>query len=690
MDRNDRREQEAVRNEIHELDANIGSFLAGEIDEERFKGFRLARGIYGQRQTGVQMVRIKLPFGRITTTQLHRIADISDEYSTGNIHLTTRQDIQLHFVGLSRTPRLWEELAEAGMTIREACGNTVRNVTASPIAGIDPSEPFDVSPYAYATFRYFLRNPICQDLGRKFKIAFASGPRDTAFTFIHDVGLIPLVRRSADTEERGFKVVIGGGLGAQPSVAATAYEFLPEDRLIPFIEALLRVFDRHGERTNRNKARMKYLLKEIGIESLLKLVEEERTALTYQSYPIAREEYSPTPRDDRRERAATTPADTERYRLWHATNTFEQKQRGFHAVQIRVPLGNLTSGTARALADIARRHADDDIRITINQGLLLRFVPEALLPDLYGALDRIGLAEHGFDTTADITACPGTDTCNLGISNSTGIALELERVIATEYPDFATRNDITIKISGCMNSCGQHGLATIGLHGSSLKHGDRVVPALQVMIGGGTLGNGEGRLAERIIKVPSRRGPDALRTLLDDYTTGSEPGEPYLRYFDRRGKSYFQRLLRPFAELATLTPDDYVDWGAEGTFVPSIGIGECASVTVDLVSVLVADADGKYRSANDALARREWADSIYLGYSAMVTTAKAFLLREELSCSTQGAIIEAFDERFTELPLTNGFRETVLAIRENEPSEEFATRYVREAERLIDWATERL
>ena len=248
-------ENPVVQKEIFDLERKIKLYRDGSIDEEKFRSLRLARGVYGQRQLGVQMVRIKLPFGRLTAKQLLRIANISDEYSTGNLHLTTRQDIQIHFVSLDKTPELWAKLAEDNITLREACGNTVRNITASSVAGIDPKEPFDVSPYAYETFGYFLRNPICQEMGRKFKIAFSSSEEDTNYTFIHDVGLIPKIKYEDGKEVRGFKVVIGGGLGSQPHHAKLAYEFLHEDSIIPFIEGIVRVFDRHGERTNRNRAR---------------------------------------------------------------------------------------------------------------------------------------------------------------------------------------------------------------------------------------------------------------------------------------------------------------------------------------------------------------------------------------------------------------------------------------------------
>src|ERR1700733_15104129 len=279
-------ENPVVEKDIIDLEKKILAFREGKIHDEKFRSLRLARGVYGQRQPGVQMVRIKLPFGKITFKQLLRIADIADEYASGNLHLTTRQDIQIHYVSLDRTPQLWAELEQDDITLREACGNTVRNVTSSPASGIDPAEPFDVSPYAQATFEYFLRNPICQEMGRKFKIAFSSSEKDTAFAYIHDVGLIPKIN---DKGERGFKVLLAGGLGAQPFLAVVTEEFLPEDQLIPYIEEIIRGFDRYGERNNRNKARLKYLVQKISREEVLRLADEEKKALKVKAYPINRE-----------------------------------------------------------------------------------------------------------------------------------------------------------------------------------------------------------------------------------------------------------------------------------------------------------------------------------------------------------------------------------------------------------------
>ncbi len=320
-------ENPLVEKDIVDLARKIEMFREGKIHEEKFRSLRLARGVYGQRQQGVQMVRIKLPYGKMTFKQWKRMADISDEYSTGNLHLTTRQDIQIHFVSLDRTPELWAKLEEDDITLREACGNTVRNVTASPSTGIDPKELFDIAPYADATFRYFLRNPICQEMGRKFKIAFSNTDEDTALTYMHDMGFIPKIQDG----KRGFKVVVGGGLGAQPILAQVGYEFLAEDQVIPYLEATLRVFDRHGERNSRHKARIKYLIQKIGFEALTKLIEEERTALKNQSVQIdttsgkwsVSEEEMPTKVDKNLVESTTA------YELWKATNTFEQKQKGF-------------------------------------------------------------------------------------------------------------------------------------------------------------------------------------------------------------------------------------------------------------------------------------------------------------------------------------------------------------------------
>ena len=676
-------ENPIVQKDIIDLEKKINDFRSGKIHEERFRSLRLARGIYGQRQPGVQMIRIKLPFGKVTFKQLLRIADIADEYASGNLHLTTRQDIQIHYVSLDRTPELWAKLEQDDITLREACGNTVRNVTSSPNAGIDRDEPFDVSPYAQAVFAYFLRNPICQEMGRKIKISFSSSDKDTAYSYIHDLGFIPKLNEKG---ERGFKVLFAGGLGAQPFLATAIYDFLPENELIPFAESVLRVFDRYGERSNRNKARLKYLVQKLGLEEVLRLVKEEKIANKVKTYAIDLATV-PLPYFPLTQEYPTVKlANENHYKHWLATNVVQQKQSGFYAVYVKIRVGDIKTDQARAFVNAIKPYVADEIRITQNQGLLLKYVSENALPSLYQALLNIDLANAGFDSLADITTCPGTDTCNLGISNSMTLAEVLEEVIYEDFPELIYEKNIKIKISGCMNSCGQHGLAEIGLHGSSVKANGKVVPAIQVMLGGGTVGDGVGRVAERVIKVPSKRAPQVLHVILNDFKANSSEEENFHAYYDRQGKDYFYQLLKPLADLTTLKNNEFVDWGHEEIFQTAIGVGECAGVVIDLVATLLLEADEKLDWANQAFQNQAYSDSIYHSYSVFISAAKSLLLDKGVNSSTQAGVIKEFDHHFVEskeINLTTSFSDTVLQINKNEPSSAFARHYLTAAKQFL-------
>jgi sulfite reductase (ferredoxin) len=681
-------ENPLVEKDIIELEKKIRLFREGKIHEEKFRSLRLARGVYGQRQRGVQMVRIKLPFGKLSVKQLLRIADISDEYASHNLHLTTRQDIQIHYVSLDKTPELWAKLEQDEITLREACGNTVRNITASALAGIDPDEPFDVSPYAQEMFKYFLRNPVCQEMGRKIKIAFSSSEKDSAFTYMHDLGFIPRKKYEDHKEKRGFKVLIGGGLGAQPMLAKTAFEFLDEDLIIPYTEAVLRVFDRYGERTHRHKARLKFLVEKIGFDELIRLIELERPALKNQSVAVDYKAYPLTSAPAIKELEPLQGVLPAHFAGWLKTNTLLQKQKEFLSVYIKVPTGDLSTAKARELAQVIKQFASsDDIRITIGQNLLLKYVREQNLQHLFLALDKIGLADAGHGGMADITTCPGTDTCNLGIASSTGLTRELERVIHEEYPDQVFNTDIKIKISGCMNSCGQHGIANIGFHGCSLKSGKNVVPAVLVLLGGGTLGSGEGRIADKIIKVPAKRGPQVLRVILDDYEANAKDGEYFNDYYLRQGENYFYLLLKPLANLTSLEQADFIDWGHEETFETAIGVGECAGVVIDLVATLLFEADEKLQWAGESLVGGLYADSIYHSYNVFVSGAKALLLDKQVNCNTQNGILNDFNKHFEghELfPFQPDFKTQVLQINQHQPTAEFATAYIASAEKFLE------
>jgi sulfite reductase (ferredoxin) len=673
-----------VEKDIVDLEKKIREFRAGKIPDEKFRSLRLARGVYGQRQQGVQMIRIKIPFGKISTEQLLKIADISDEYANSNLHFTTRQDVQLHYVSLDKTPEVWAKLEQSEITLREACGNTVRNITASAEAGIDPKELFDVSPYAQAAYEYFLRKPFGQELGRKIKIAFSNHESDTAYTFIHDIGFIP----KNENGERGFKVLIGGGLGAQPFLASTAFEFLPADQIIPFIEAALRVFDRHGERSSRHKARLKYLVNKLGKDEFLNLVALEQKALLNQrfviTYPELQEQTDLVSKSKLEDAILWQDA---QYRAWIATNVFEQKQKGLYAAYVKIQLGNILTDKIRSfVSEISAFIDTNDIRITINQGLLLKQIALENLPLLYEKLKELDLASPGFNSPAYITACPGTDTCNLAISNSTGVSKVLEELILSEYQDLIYNTQLKIKISGCMNSCGQHGLAQIGFHGSSFKIGANVIPALQVLLGGGIVGNGEGRIADKVIKVASKRAPDVLRKLLDDFKSHAFEDESFNQYYDRKGKDYFYQLLKIFTDHSNLSAAEFIDWGQAEKFSTSIGVGECAGVVIDLVQILFLEAEEKLVWSAEALSNEQFGDSIYFSYATFISAAKALLLDAQIHVNTHHGLINDFDEHLVannNIKLPSTFKDLVLQINQNEPSQAFANRYLEEANRFL-------
>lgn len=684
-------ENPVVEKDIIELEKKIKLFHEGKLDEQKFRSLRLARGVYGQRQSGVQMIRIKLPQGKLNARKLRRIAAVADEYSSGILHLTTRQDIQIHFVNLDRTPQLWAELERDEITLREACGNTVRNITASAFAGIDANEPFDISPYAWAMFEYFLRNPVCQEMGRKIKIAFASSDKDDALTFMHDFGFIPKLQIQNGKEVRGFKVVVGGGLGNQATEAFTAYEFLPEDQLISFTEAGLRVFDRYGEREKRMAARLKFLIKQIGAEEYMRLVEIEKKSLLNKSVFIDTTKNTGVdytlPKNKQPLVKTNLPTEeTEAFQLWKKANVFPQKQEGFSAVGIKILIGNINTTQARDIAELAETLTGNDLRVTITQNLLLRFVPNENLEQVYLALKKTGLHDAGYETIFDITSCPGTDTCNLGVASSMGLAKELEKLLKTDFPHLINERNLSVKISGCMNSCGQHVIANIGFQGMSTPVGKLLAPAFQVLLGGGNLSNGKGRFAEKSLKVFSKRAPEALRALLNDYHTNSTTGELYNDYYDRQGAKYFHAILIPFGEKSNVQPDEFTDWDSNEAYGKAVGVGECAGVVIDLVQTLLLDADERLEDAALALAENRIADATYHIYSGQINAAKALLVSTDARTNTQKSIIDGFDREFVDtgkIKLSKKFSESVLQITEAVPDKIFVEQFLAEAKAFI-------
>ncbi len=674
-------ENPIVEKDIIELANKIEQFHNGKIDEEKFRSLRLARGVYGQRQEGVQMIRIKLPYGKVLSNQLRRICEVSDEYSRGRLHITTRQDIQIHYVDLNRTPELWAELEKDEVTLREACGNTVRNVTASETAGIDPKEPFDVSPYADALFRFFLRNPICQEMGRKFKVSFSGTDEDTGLSYMHDLGFIAKIENGV----RGFKVMLGGGLGSQPRHADELYSFLPSDKIIPLMEGVLRIFDRHGERKSRAKARMKFLIKDIGLEAFKELVEAEQNAIVQKTVAIDAGAYkTSTPVEVEISKAEIK--DQKAFDLWRSTNVIAQKQEGYVAIGVKVLLGDFYTDKARLLADLVEKYAAGEIRLSLRQNILIPFIKETALPFFYQELEKLGFVESGYNKAVDITACPGTDTCNLGIASSTGIAEELERVIKTEYPQYLEKEDLVIKISGCMNACGQHNMANIGFQGMSIRTKDKLVaPALQVLLGGGNLGDGNGRFADKVVKIPSRRGPEALRRILDDYEANAE-GKLFVDYYAEKGEKYFYDFLTDLSNADNLTQEDFIDWGTQEEYVKAIGVGECAGVVIDLIATLFLESEEKIENAKISFDNGVYSDAVYHAYNSLVNSAKALLLAENKKTNTHAGIISQFDEEFVangKISLQGTFSDLIYQLQKNAPTKDFAVDYIKSAKQFL-------
>ncbi len=580
--------QEVVEREIKLFEEQMARLDRGEIDMDDFRRFRLENGIYGIRNyTDKHMVRVKIPYGDMTPRQLEVIAELVEKYTPNKLaHITTRQNIQFHYVERKNVPAVLRALTEAGMTTREACGNTVRNVTACPYAGIASGEPFDVTPYADAVFRFFIRNPLNQNLPRKFKIAFEGCSVDHIRTPIHDIGCVAKIKRIRGKEVKGFAVYVGGGLGATPHSAQLLEEFMPVELLIPTCEALIRIFDRHGNRDRKDRARMKFIVKDWGIEKFRAKVLAERNVVMLtksgsSDYVIPYdEEIVPANGNGVIEDVKGIILNTQEYETWLSTNTFKQKQKGFYGVHIRLPLGDITPEHLCFLARLSERYGGSRVRLTIFQNILLRFVPEKALTSLYKELSQSPLALPNAQHIADVTRCPGADTCQIAITHSRGLAAELGKLFTNGFGGIPEIQDIQIKISGCFNSCGQHYIATLGFYGASINGEDgKQVPVYKVLVGGQTV-EGKATFGRVIGDVPARRTPELVKMLLDTFLKEKQNGENFLSWSNRVGVSYLKELAKPFALIPSYKaePKMYEDLGDDGKeFKLELGQGECAA-----------------------------------------------------------------------------------------------------------------
>jgi sulfite reductase (ferredoxin) len=624
-----------VLKEIEIFEGEVARLNRGEITADQFKPFRLQHGVYGQRQPGVQMFRVKVPQGRLDPAQLRRLADVAETYASGVCHLSTRQNIQMHFVKLEHVPTMMRLIAEVGMTTREACADTVRNVTACPMAGISPTEVTDVTPYGMAITQHFLRNPICQKLPRKFKIALEGcADYDHAATAIHDIGITARKRDG----RLGFRVVVGGGLGSTPRIANVLTEFAPPEDLVAVCEAVIRVFDRYGQRQNRYKARMKFLVEKLGFEKFFQLWKIEFDLIKLQNghytLPVAEEtplKQPAAPRAWNRGRA------TGAFSVWLKYNVLPQKQPGFNLVTIKIPLGDIKSAEVRAVADVCERFSDGYIRVTVQQNFAMRWVHEADLPAVYEALTGIGLAEAGAERIENVVACPGTDTCGLSLTSSKGLARALAGLFTPGDPANDDLANMSIKISGCQNACAQHQLASIGFHGVGKKVGSRTAPFYEIHLGGSNL-----RFGPYVVKIPAKRAPDAVRHLLKQYRETRLNGESFETFTARLGKEKLKETLMPFTFLPSYDEDRsfYVDWGEEKDFTTEdLGPGECAGGAYEMMEGFLFEADQELHLAGVMTEKGQTGHAVNKAYRAIVAAAKGLLVLEGVDSSIDADIL---------------------------------------------------
>jgi sulfite reductase beta subunit-like hemoprotein len=573
-----------LRREFDDFDNEAEKFLAGETEETEFIGFRLKQGVYGQRQPDVQMCRVKLPFGGITPDQMDMFADVVERWAPLNkAHITTRQNIQIHHIPLRDMAELIREISDAGLSTREGCGNTVRNVTADPWAGVCHDELWDPTPFVGAYVRYFVRHPTTQLMPRKVKTAFTGSDTDRALTGIHDIAFIARERDGV----RGFEIRVGGGTSIMPRVAPTLVDFVTAEdgEYLKWAEAVFRIFDRQDWlRVNRARARIKVLVDKIGIEAMRELVEEE-----LEGDWVAERDFSVDERLFIHDEEANAPAppvsagspngDGSEFERFHSANVERQRQRGFSAVQVKVVRGDLTPEQFRGLADIMREYCGGYARTTVHQNLLLRWVRDEAVYDVWRRLVELGLGDAGADQVNDVVSCPGTDSCKLGITSSMGLNRAVqERIEAMNITDPLTRG-IHIKMSGCPNGCSQHHIGNIGFYGASIKVGEHTIPAYVAHIGGNYEG-GEIVYGARLkVRLPAKRVPEAVERWIRAYEDEREEGEVFNSYAERVGTKSFEDKVRDLAmpvEFGLETMNQFMDWTKKVPFQVERGEGECA------------------------------------------------------------------------------------------------------------------
>lgn len=648
------------------------------------------------------MQRIKIPGGILTADQLVRLADAAERFGSGFIHFTTREDAQIYYVKLEEAPDLLRFLAEGGITSREACGNTVRNITACYRAGTSATEAFNVGPYADALFRYLVRNKYNQNLGRKFKIAFEGCAEDHSGLQIHDIGLWAVTKTWNGEPRRGFRVYLGGGLGASPHLAHLFTDFLPAEELFNLAAATLRLFDRYGERKARMKARMKFLIETMGWEVFRTALDEERKRVG----PILLTEYlqetegfipetAASPRGLRVLNPRTADA---QFQVWVRDSAIEHRISGLRGVHVRIKLGDLTAERARNLAEIVRRFSASQLRISIEQNIYLPWVREEELWDLYVALGGLSLAEAGAGTVADVTTCPGSDTCRLGIASAKGLGSALSDAFddgpLKKYAELA--RPLRLKISGCPNGCAQHSISSIGFYAAALSHEGRTVPAHFVTVGG-QAASGHAQFGSLIGKFPARNCVRVAEALLELYEKEKAPAEAFNSFVTRSGAERLKQALETLRQIPSFEDDPsfYEDYGHEHeSFAVRKGVkGECAGSTVAETVPTIAAARESLAQAEALIYHKEYEQAMLTAYEAAAAAACVPLYERLVDPFTSDEALWEFENLFVLSGETRGDWEKVSGrfgeLKTDNPNEAGARAILEEARSFVSYCADK-
>jgi len=600
------------QSDLEEYEAGLNAFLDGRMPEERFTPFRLQMGVYGQRQDGVQMIRIKLPGGVLTPDQMDVIADIVDQYS-GQLdrprlaHITTRQDIQAHFLRLRDTPAILRRLAAAGLTTREACGNTVRNVTSCFLSGVCPSEYADVSIHARRFAEFCLRHPLTQQFPRKFKVSFSGCATDCALSGMHDIGFIATTRDG----KRGFEVWAAGGLSTQPVSAIKLEEFIEERELLLVGEALMRIHFRYSDRKHRARARMKYVMVKLGVEKFIELYRTERAAV--EKTHLGDEGYA-----EAKWRRPTGDFP------FHGDPVVDQHD-GRKSVLLNLFRGDLTPAQCHAVAEAARAGGSDDIRTTPEQGMAITGCATDTTGSVVAMLDAAGIHTRHARGLSDVVCCPGVESCRLAITNSYGLAETIKPMLEQLTEHDAGLADIQVKISGCQHSCGQHHIADLGFHGLAKKISGNAVPHYQLHVGGsGRAGKAFGFATS---PVPAKHAPEAGIAVLSEYRENRNENEALHEWAARLGRDGINAILKPFSAGEGEVEGLMYDWSENQPFSTKDNKpGECAAAVVGMTDALVNEAQYEQRLGSAHLDSMFWAEAMEGYRQSAISTARAFLV----------------------------------------------------------------